>query len=219
MRPEIYKASAVVGSTIDLRVNWELSDCFIGIKYYDADPSGDNENEVVPGAGTVTVTAKLATHERYVAVTDGVFDCTDVDAFASYIGNATDIRCVPSGITTATWYEVIVSQNAVSGFNILDPLGSGANTPAVSGVMSSSELVGSDGEKQTWTLTENSVLSFSLSDGQGVLLRIVSGGYTVDFSAVDLWIGGVAPASIESDSFFIFWNDGGEVIGQEVGAV
>lgn len=219
MRPEIYKQVDTIGNTIDLVVNWELSECFVAIRYYDADPTAGAANEVTPGAGTVTVTAKLATHERFVSIVDGVIDATVVNTFVSFKGNATIVRAIPAGLTVATHYQIVVSQNAPSGFNILDPLGSGANIPAVSGIMSTSTLIGTDGEKQTWTLAANSTIAFDLVDGQGTLLRIISGGFTVNFDAVDLWVGQIATTVIDPDHLFIFWNDGGDIIGQEIGVL
>jgi len=112
MRPEIYTATEAVANTINLDVNWELPSCYVAVRYYDADPALGAANEVTPGAGTVTVTAKLVNHGKFVDITDGVFNCTIVNSFASYKGNASSIKAVPSGVTNATHYSVTVSQNA-----------------------------------------------------------------------------------------------------------
>ena len=76
MRPEIYSAIEAVATPVTFGVNWELPKCFVGIQYFDADPRLGAANEVVPGAGTITVQAKLANHKQYVDITDGVFNCT-----------------------------------------------------------------------------------------------------------------------------------------------
>lgn len=110
-RPEIFKEVALVASTIDLPINWELSNCFVALKYYDADPTAGAANEVTPGAGSVVITTKLVVHNQYVSIIDGTFDATLVTIFSSFVGNVSDVRAVPTGITTATHYELIVSQN------------------------------------------------------------------------------------------------------------
>lgn len=113
MLPEIKRESGVIASTLEVVCNWTLPNCFVGIKYYDADPKVPGSNEVTPGAGSIAVTAKLVNHDKYVDITDGTFDCTIINAFASFKGNAYNVKAIPTGITTAVYYEVIVSQNAI----------------------------------------------------------------------------------------------------------
>lgn len=112
MRPEVKRKAALVASTITVDVNWELPNCFVALKYYDADPSTGTANEVTPGAGTVVVKARIVVHDKFVDITNGTFSCTEIDSFASYIGNAYEIVATPTvAITTAVWYELVVTQN------------------------------------------------------------------------------------------------------------
>lgn len=110
-RPEIKSISGTVGTTLELDTNWELPNSYVAVKYFDADPDVAGANEVVPGAGTVTVTAKLAIHDKYVDITDGIFTSTVVNSFASFQGNVTAVKAVPAGLTIATHYKLVVSQN------------------------------------------------------------------------------------------------------------
>ena len=112
MQPELYSAIEAVGNNVELDTNWTLPNCFVGIQYFDADPRLGAANEVVPGAGTITVKAKLVNHGKYVDITDGVFTCTIVNSFASFVGNASSIQAVPAGVTTALFYKLVITQNA-----------------------------------------------------------------------------------------------------------
>jgi hypothetical protein len=110
--PEIFSEVAAVAATIELATNWELPNSFIAIKYFDADPTVGPATEVVPGAGTVTITAKLVNHGKYVDITDGVFPAPTVNTFASFLANVEMVKAVPAGITTATHYQLVVTQNS-----------------------------------------------------------------------------------------------------------
>jgi hypothetical protein len=66
-----------------------------------------------PGAGTVLIEVKLASNDQWVLVTGGTLDGIDLTAQASWQGNITAVRATPTGLTTATHYELHVSMNAV----------------------------------------------------------------------------------------------------------
>ena len=113
MEPELSGGIAAVADPITVDTNWQLPNCFVSFKYFDADPRLGAYNIVTPGAGAITVQATIVVNEQPVDITDGTFDCTVVNSFASYVGNSTSVTATPSGITTATFYELLVSQNAV----------------------------------------------------------------------------------------------------------
>jgi hypothetical protein len=66
-----------------------------------------------PGAGTVLIEVKLATNDQWVTVSGGTLDATDASAQASWQGNITAVRATPTGLTTATHYQVYAAMNAV----------------------------------------------------------------------------------------------------------
>lgn len=106
----IKEKSADVSTTIELPIDWRYPQCFIAVKYYNADPDAGGA-EIAATAGTVTVTARLEVHDKYVSITDGVFNATDAAAYATFTGNANSVKAVPSGITAATHYKLCVVQN------------------------------------------------------------------------------------------------------------
>lgn len=103
---EEFSKIGLVGSTLVLPINWESLETLITLKYYDADPLVGSANLVVPTAGTAVITAKLVIHEKYVALVDGSFDAT-LASRASVLGNITELKVVPTGITGATHYEIL----------------------------------------------------------------------------------------------------------------
>lgn len=109
----VKEQSDVVANTIDMPVDWNKPTNYVAIKYFDADPTVVGANEVTPTGGTVTCTAKLEVHDKYVGITDGTFAATDPTLFASFVGNASKVRAVPAGITGATHYMLCVVQNEV----------------------------------------------------------------------------------------------------------
>ncbi len=66
-----------------------------------------------PGAGTVLIEVKLATNDQGVTVTDGTLTATDLTAQASWQSNITGVRATPTGLTTATHYQLFASMNAI----------------------------------------------------------------------------------------------------------
>ncbi len=103
---EAFRKVGTVGSTLDLPINWESLKTLITIKYWDSDPTAGSAVPVVPTAGSAVITARLVVNGKYVDITDGTFDCTVVRSRASYIGNITDLRVVPSSIVGAAYYEI-----------------------------------------------------------------------------------------------------------------
>lgn len=86
----------------------ERPHCFVGVRFTDNDGVS-----ATPGAGTFTVTAETADLPGvFQPTTDGT--AVDATAARTSIGigaNVTRIRVAPSGITTATKFDVIVTAN------------------------------------------------------------------------------------------------------------
>lgn len=111
MSSEVYTNSGAIGDTVIVATNWECFNNFVSVKYYDSDPAITGANEVIPGAGTITLSASIIANNKYVDLTDNVLDCTDITDYTTFMGGANTVRAVPSGITTATHYLLKVVQS------------------------------------------------------------------------------------------------------------
>jgi hypothetical protein len=111
MKAEIYTISGVIGSPLELAVDWSLYDCFAAVQYFDSDPTTGTAAEVVPTLGTVTIQAQLVNHGKYVDVADGVLTASAVNSFTSFKGNASKVKATATGVDVATHYSLTVSQN------------------------------------------------------------------------------------------------------------
>lgn len=76
-----------------------------------------------------------------------------------------------------------------------------------------------NGTIQTWTLSGNSTPSFTLNEGESLLLLIDDGtGYTLDLAAVDQWAGGSAPAQASTGyTGYALTKVGGTLYGSGIG--
>lgn len=97
----------VVGNTLTItNIDSNMENHYIGVRYY-SDAAG---TPVTPGAGTVAIEGLDEATNQWTA-TAGTLDCTDVTDKESIQGNVTGIRAVPTGITTATHWQLFVSAN------------------------------------------------------------------------------------------------------------
>ena len=96
-----------VATTLNITgIDANLENHFIACRYY-SDAAG---TPVVPGAGTVVITGlDEATNQQ--TLTAAGLDCTDVTDKESINGNITGARAVPTGITTATHWQLFSSSN------------------------------------------------------------------------------------------------------------
>lgn len=97
-----------VATTLNITgLDSNLENHFIGCRYY-ADALG--AATATPGAGTVVITGlDEATGQQ--TLTAGSLDSTDVTDKESINGNITGVRAVPTGITTATHWQLFSSSN------------------------------------------------------------------------------------------------------------
>ena len=97
-----------VATTLNITgVDGNLENHFISVRYY-ADAAG--AATATPGAGTVVITG-LDEASNQQTLTAAGLDCTDVTDKESINGNITGVRAVPTGITTATHWQLFSSSN------------------------------------------------------------------------------------------------------------
>jgi hypothetical protein len=98
---------ATVATTLTITgVEENLETHYIGVRYY-SDAVG---TPVTPGAGTVVIEALDEATNQWTATAAGLTS-TDVTDKQSYLGNVIGVRAVPTGITTATHWQLFSSSN------------------------------------------------------------------------------------------------------------
>ncbi len=104
-----YSAIVVVGDTIDLDgLRADYPHCFVGVQFF-ADAEG--AAPAVPGAGTVLVTvATVNTTPSFEVVPNNTITAP-TPTTVPWDGNTAAVKLVPTGITTATHWRAVVTQN------------------------------------------------------------------------------------------------------------
>lgn len=105
----IESAIVTVATTIDIDgLQANLPHCFVGAQFFD---SIDGDTPTTPGAGSVEVTVKTVNNEpNYEEVPGNTIDATAPDT-VSWAANSKAVKLVPTGITTATHWRAVVTQN------------------------------------------------------------------------------------------------------------
>jgi hypothetical protein len=98
---------AVAATTTIANVGVSSQVHYIGARYY---TSSAGTTTVTPGAGTVAV-AGLDEATNQWTDSAGTLACTDVTDKETITANVTSIRGVPTGITTATHWQLFSSSN------------------------------------------------------------------------------------------------------------
>lgn len=80
---------------------------YIGVRYY---TSSTGATTVTPGAGTVVIEVLDEATNEWTATAAGLTS-TDVTDKQNHTGNATGVRAIPTGITTATHWQLFSSSN------------------------------------------------------------------------------------------------------------
>lgn len=96
----------VATNTVISNIQDDLENHYIGARYY-SDAVG---TPVVPGAGTILVQGLDEATNQWTN-TASTLACTDVTDKESITANVTSIRGVPTGITTATHWQLFSSSN------------------------------------------------------------------------------------------------------------
>lgn len=76
------------------------------IRYY----SDSDGTPVVPGAGTVTITATGLASGQDTSIANGALDSTDVTNYVDWKHHCTKVTATPAGVTIATHYQLFVVQ-------------------------------------------------------------------------------------------------------------
>lgn len=100
--------AAPVADTIELpvgAVSSQLPHLFVGIQQFEADGTTPD----LGGAGTYQISVKFRNSQVWEALT-GTIDAT-APTTQNLAGNVAQIRCVPTGVTTAILYELHVTAN------------------------------------------------------------------------------------------------------------
>lgn len=94
--------------TIELEISPEYSHCFAGVRYFDT-----QGHQILPSAGTVTITAKHLTNNVYDEVVNAKLQADEGGAEAQWGGNVTHAKATPSGLTGTELltYQLVVVQN------------------------------------------------------------------------------------------------------------
>ena len=109
---KVVSATVVVADTIDLVLQGDVGSCthvFMGVQQFDG-PDPESDTLIVAGAGTYAVTIKTQNTELFEAPPTASIDAT-APVTISVAANLSAIKFVPTGITTATHYRVVVTAN------------------------------------------------------------------------------------------------------------
>jgi hypothetical protein len=109
-RTQLYKSEIVtVATTITIAGMSPTSvNHFAGCRYY-ADSAG--AATAVPAAGTVAIQGLDATTNEFTDFATSPLTSTDVTDKTSATANITEVKAVPTGLTTATHYQLFVTSN------------------------------------------------------------------------------------------------------------
>ena len=98
---------ATVATTLTItNISDDLENHYVGVRYY-SDSAG---TPATPGAGTVVIEALDEATNQWTPTAAGLTS-TDVTDKQSLVGNVTGVRAVPTGITTATHWQLFSSSN------------------------------------------------------------------------------------------------------------
>jgi len=98
---------ATVATTLTITgVEENLENHYIGVRYY-SDAAG---TPVTPTAGTVVIKVLDEATNQLTATAAGL-TATDVTDKQTYTGNITSVQAVPTGILTATHWQLFSSSN------------------------------------------------------------------------------------------------------------
>lgn len=105
----VESAVVTVATTIEIAgLRCDFPHCFVGVQFFD---SADGDTPATPGAGTITVTAETINSEGvFEAVPDNVITAAARHT-VTYDANATKVKLVPNGVTTATHYKAVWTGN------------------------------------------------------------------------------------------------------------
>ncbi len=97
-----------IGQIIELPISPEYAHCFAGIRYFNS-----NDAQVIPSAGSITITAKHLTNNNYAEVFNATLDATEAGAESEWGGNVTSAKATPSNLagTDLATYQLVVVQN------------------------------------------------------------------------------------------------------------
>lgn len=96
----------VATTTVISNIQDDLETHYIGARYYQ-DAAG---TLITPGAGTVQIQGLDEATNQWTD-TAGTLTCTDVTDKQTVAGNVTSFRGVPTGINTATHWQLFSSSN------------------------------------------------------------------------------------------------------------
>jgi hypothetical protein len=108
-RTQLYKSDIVtVATTVTITgINPATITHFAGCRYY-SDAIG---TPVTPGAGTVAVQGLDRTTNQFTDFNATPLSATDVTDKVDATANITEVKAAPTGITTATHYQLFVTSN------------------------------------------------------------------------------------------------------------
>ena len=99
-------AIAAVADTVELTgLDSSYTHCFLGVQLVDV-----NGDAVLAGAGTFAITVMTENNNQYEAPTISAIDGT-APATIDWAANTRQIKVVPTGITTAISYYVVLVMN------------------------------------------------------------------------------------------------------------
>lgn len=93
-------------TTVD-RVDVDKTQCYIGVQFF-SDAAGTIP--VTPGAGTVTLTVKTLNSNVFETFTGNTITAA-TPTTVPFTGNVKEVLATPSGVTTASYYKVVVTCN------------------------------------------------------------------------------------------------------------
>ena len=104
---QIDSAFGLVADTIELTnpVNRNLPHCFIGIQQFDA-----GGNAILAGAGTYAISVRTVNSEVFEELPQSPIDAT-APCTLNFAANVKAVRAVPTGVTTAVTYKLVLSAN------------------------------------------------------------------------------------------------------------
>lgn len=104
---QIDSAFGLVADTVELTdpVTLNLPHCFIGIQQFDA--MGD---PVLGGAGTYTISVRTVNSEVFEELPQSPIDAT-APCTLNFAANVSRVRAVPTGVTTAVTYKLVLTAN------------------------------------------------------------------------------------------------------------
>lgn len=102
----VVSEKTAVANTIELSdLDPSMPHCFLGIQMFDA-----SDDPIVGGAGTFAITIKTTNTQQYEAPPTASIDAT-APTTIDWAANTAGVKCIPSGITTAVTYRLVMTFN------------------------------------------------------------------------------------------------------------